>query len=1128
MLIQRPEACALALFALTVAAPAAASASAIADPSCGEMRVVMRENAVVYALPHGFLRAGTDSVWSRAGSWRPGSDYVLERLRGELRLLRPPIPGDTLRVRGCWLLAPPPLELSLMRYRPAAGAARESLAGAGGGPDARGAAVVGGSRPAAARDPARSPAGASLTLTGNKTIAVDFGSNQDAFLRQSLDLAVSGTLAPGIEITGVLSDRNTPLTAGGSTQSLEALDRVLIELKAPQGSAALGDIGLDLRQGEFARLERRLQGVRGEWSARGFSGGVAAASAPGKYHRMQFFGVEGRQGPYLLTDRDGGAGISVVAASEIVTVDGLRMMRGESADYSIDYERARITFSNRRPITSASRVTVDYQYSVNRFRRNLLAAGGRWERGGRFAFVQGLTEADDRGRPLDIALSASDLLLLRAAGDSASRAIGAGIVPGAGDYDTVRVDPSRVVFAYAGRDSGTFSVEFTRVGAGLGDYADSSVVGGRTLYRFTGEGMGAYRVGRALPLPESHQLWAMGAGMRAGSLAVELEGAVSRLDRNTFSPLDDADARGEAGRATLKLEGGLPGPLAGTAGLALEARAVGQRFAPFSRLERPFAEEDWGLPLTADLEHQRRVGLVGFLRPRFGGELRASLGRLRLPDGFASLRRTLEWSHDGRVSTHARLERSDTEQEGRAFRDGGRERLRGDIRWRFRWVEPMLRAESDEGRTPSDTGSVGARFREAGVELVSGRALPWRLAGGYVVRRDARLGGTGFVDQSDARTVRIGLDSPPQGRLGVGLSYQRRDLEPLADVRRSRSDLGSVRLRGEDPKRGLDGRFNLEITSEGENRRARELRYVGPGGGAYDAFGNYIGVGDHDLVVTVGTELDRVARAATSALLGWQFGGSEAWRGSRLAFDFESEARRHGDLRAGDPIVSPGSVQGDPGLARGSVLQRLEAELAPGSRAAALRLRAERRVSADRSYENFAQTLDERALTARWRTRPAATVSVEVEGRLRRQSAGQFVTGGGAFRRVLLESGGNAQVVYTPDARLRAAGVLELTLGRPESQSVSTRTIRIGPNVGLAVGARARAEVSARRGFTSGPPAVGLLPTAEPAGLPTWESSARLDYRVRSSGTLGLSFSGRDRRGRTPLYTGRAELRAFF
>ncbi|MGH7730324.1 MAG: hypothetical protein ACRENJ_03650, partial [Candidatus Eiseniibacteriota bacterium] len=556
------------------------------------------------------------------------------------------------------------------------------------------------SRPATARTPAVAAAGTDLTLTGNKTIAVDFGSAQDAFLRQSLDLAVSGTLAPGVELTGALSDRNTPLGAAGATQDLQALDRVLIELKAPQGGAALGDVTLDLRRGEFSRIERRLQGVRGEWGGSGFTGVVAAASAQGERHTLQFFGVEGRQGPYQLTDRGGSPLISVVAASEVVTLDGTRLTRGESADYFMDYERGRLTFTNRRPVSSASRITVDYQFSVNRYRRNLAAGGGSWERGRLRASTTFVTEGDDRGRPIGATLDATDRFALAAAGDSATLAIGEGVTPGVGDYDFVPAGAVPAHYQFVGVDSGAYAVRFARVGPGLGAYVDSVVTGGRTVFAFVGQGNGAYRIGRPLPLADAHQLWAIAGGVGGGPFTLDVEGAVSRHDLNTFSSLDDADNVGGAGRARLALEGTLPGRLGGTGGLELQARAVGRRFDPFSRLERPFAQEDWGLPIEADLERQSRYELGGFFRPRSGGELRASIGHLATPDRFRSLRGTAHWTREGTVSTRAGWERADGRDAGRQFPGGGRDLKSAEVMVRLPWLEPLVRGEWDERRSP--------------------------------------------------------------------------------------------------------------------------------------------------------------------------------------------------------------------------------------------------------------------------------------------------------------------------------------------------------------------------------------------------------------------------------------------
>ncbi len=81
--------------------------------------------------------------------------------------------------------------------------------------------------------------------------------------------------------------------------------------------------------------------------------------------------------------------------------------------------------------------------------------------------------------------------------------------------------------------------------------------------------------------------------------------------------------------------------------------------------------------------------------------------------------------------------------------------------------------------------------------------------------------------------------------------------------------------------------MNLEVTSEGENLRVRRLVFVGAGQGPYDAFGNLVGNGDHDLRIDVSPDLARVARAATSARATWQFGASERVFGEAVSLRLE-------------------------------------------------------------------------------------------------------------------------------------------------------------------------------------------------------------------------------------------------
>ena len=1105
----------------TVSRVAPVGATATDDPSCGTLSIVEDANIAIYRLPHAFLTQAADSATSRRFTSRAGRDYIVDRLRGELRLLRSPMPGETLSIAACWLLQPPALEYQPMRYRPPPPPGTGSR-------DSAAVDTTAPVRPATAHRPTLGTGGASLQINGNKTIAVDFGSSQDAFLRQSLDLSVSGSLAPGIELTGVLSDRNTPLTAEGSTQDLQSLDRVLLELKTPNGAASFGDVSLSARDGEFARVDRQLQGVKAEWTARGFTGTVAAASAPGEFHRLSFFGIDGQQGPYQLTDRDGGTAITVIAGSEIVTVDGQRMARGEGADYSIEYDRARLTFSNRRPITSASRITVDYQYTVNRYRRSFAEAGGRWDRGPFQVYTRVLTEGDDRGRPLDIAFDETDRLALSLAGDSLSRAVGTGVTAGGGDYDSVRV-AGRLYYAFAGPDSGDFAVRFARVGPGQGDYTDSSAVAGRISYRYVGAGGGAFRVGQALPLPESHRLWSMGGRLQQGPLTIEAEGALSHHDLNTASVIDDENDNGAAGRLAFALEGGDAKKLA-RAGLAFAARDVDSRFAPFGRLELPFAEEDWGLPVGGDLERQRRVEASSFVTPRGAGTLRAKAATLETPGGFRAFRRGLDWQRDGVVGVRASWDRSDGTQDGVRFRNGGREHSIAELRWRNGWFDPALRGDLDERQTPSDTGRVAVRTREAALDLASGSKVKWRLTAGGVLRREAGVlaGGDAFADRLEARTWRAGAESPAGAPVAAALRLERRDTRPIGPGDRTRSDLGSLRLAAEDPKRGLSGNADLEVTSEGETRRVRTPVFVGTGLGAYDALGNFVGKGDYDLAVTVLPGLERLSRAALSARTAWTFGHGEAWKGSRVEFSFETDVRRRGDFELADAVVTPWQVLGDGAISQGSVAQRIESELAPGARYSNFRLRLEQRTTGDRSFDNFAQTQQQRTGEVRWRVRLSGVWSAELQGHAQKQEAAQTIVAGTAYARTLFEQGGSTQWIFQPGDRLRSAAVLDASWSRPEGAVEMTRTVRVGPDVSFALGTRGRMSVTGRRAFIAGPASVGLLPSADPAGAARWDGSANVDVRVRESTTFGLSYSVSERPGFATRSVGRAELRAFF
>ena len=250
---------------------------------------------------------------------------------------------------------------------------------------------------------------------------------------------------------------------------------------------------------------------------------------------------------------------------------------------------------------------------------------------------------------------------------------------------------------------------------------------------------------------------------------------------------------------------------------------------------------------------------------------------------------------------------------------------------RARAARRVGRAPLPERHRPRRRALPRGRPRARG----AGAAIPWRMR-----RGPRRCGATraprSGLRRSERGAHRSSISAREPGRAAArasdrSISGAISSRSPIA--RRTRSDLGGLRLRAEDraprplrparPRGHLGGR---------EPPRRGSWSSSGRAAAPTTRFGNFVGTGDYDLVVTVSSELERVARAATSAR---RWSGSSARRASgaarALGFDFES---RGAAARRGCAARDPAGRARAPCSAtrrslRGSVLQRLEAELAP-------------------------------------------------------------------------------------------------------------------------------------------------------------------------------------------------------
>ncbi|MFA7229098.1 MAG: hypothetical protein WC061_08685, partial [Melioribacteraceae bacterium] len=441
--------------------------------------------------------------------------------------------------------------------------------------------------------------GKDLHKSGAIVRGFSIGTNRDFTLNSGLRLQLSGRLSDDVEIVAALTDENTPIQPDGNTEKLDELDKVFIELKHQNATGTFGDYELDLRESEFSGLTRKLQGLKGEFSYGNSKALIAIAGSRGKFNTNQFNGTDGNQGPYRITGINNERAIIVIAGSERVYIDGQELKRGENNDYTIDYSNSEIIFTPRRLITSASRISIDFEYSDQNFKRNFF--------GGDFSTkffndklkigIGYFREGDDETSPIDYSFSDEDFNILEKAGDVRENAARSGISLAPPDssgrslgiytkIDSLRNDTTFSYYKYLpGAATSLYNVSFTYVGEGNGDYSKESLLN----YRFVGEKKGSYLPGIYLPMPELKQLANISIiGEISEGIRFSADLAGSSWDRNKFSMIDDDDNLGYARNLRLEMsqrEIKIGGTSFGKAGLSFKERFIEGRFTALDRID---------------------------------------------------------------------------------------------------------------------------------------------------------------------------------------------------------------------------------------------------------------------------------------------------------------------------------------------------------------------------------------------------------------------------------------------------------------------------------------------------------------------------------------------------------------
>jgi hypothetical protein len=288
------------------------------------------------------LIPGSDSVRVGDSLLLPNTDYTLSIADGSIVLAEPLMRGQVMSV---WALRSLPVLSRMRRHSRPEEASSQIVTSAA---DRR-------QRSRRVRDDPTDES--SVTVSGVKRLAVSVGTTAEPALSQSLQIEIRGTLAEGVHVSGLLSDRSLPVMASGRTQSVQDLDRVHLEVSSSTMSAGLGDVDVTFDSTEFGRYRRQLQGGRFQMHRNGTDVDLFGAVSEGRWDTRRLTTQPGYQGPYRLSNGTA----PIVPGSERLHLDGRRLRRGEGQDYTVDYDRGTVTFTPTRPITGESRVTSEYQ-----------------------------------------------------------------------------------------------------------------------------------------------------------------------------------------------------------------------------------------------------------------------------------------------------------------------------------------------------------------------------------------------------------------------------------------------------------------------------------------------------------------------------------------------------------------------------------------------------------------------------------------------------------------------------------------------------------------------------------------------------------------------------------------------